>query len=129
MHPVLTTHANLHANTAARASQMISETAQLAAQPPNPATLTEGFALAAAAYSRTAALQNAWMNDWTKWAAYAQSLQGVDTVPKYVDRIGNITLQAQAQVMTQCKDWAELMDNFGVNYAYLVHQRLSQTGD
>lgn len=127
METPLATTCKLHVDQAARTAQCLQETAQLALKPPSAQGLTEGMDLANASRKRALALQQQWIQDWTDWSSFAQSIEGADTVPKYADRTGNIFLQASALVVTQMGQWSELMDNMSVNYAFWVHRQLDRS--
>ena len=124
MEHILTTTAKLQSETATRTAETVQNTLQLASAPPRPGALAEALELAGASYKRAAVLQIGWLRDWTRWGLYAQSLDGANTVPKYVERVGNIALQAQAQVNAQAAQWSELMDNVGVSYGFWLTRQL-----
>lgn len=124
MEHILTTTAKLQSETATRTAETVQNTLQLASAPPRPGALAEALELAGASYKRAADLQIGWLRDWTRWGLYAQSLDGANTVPKYVERVGNIALQAQAQVNAQAAQWSELMDNVGVSYGFWLTRQL-----
>ncbi|WP_424965212.1 MULTISPECIES: hypothetical protein [unclassified Dinoroseobacter] len=127
MESAFETTAKLQASLATRALTNSRNAAQLAAKPPTADTMAESWELAEATYKRMNALQQSWIKDWSDWISYAQSLDGVDTMPKYVDRTGNIFLQAQAQMVSQASELSELMDNVGVSYAYWISGKLHET--
>ncbi|MDA7427384.1 hypothetical protein PGB28_02855 [Primorskyibacter aestuariivivens] len=124
MEHFLTTTAKLQTEQATRACETLQNTVQLASAPPAPGAMAEVLELAGASYKRAADLQIGWLRDWTRWGLYAQSLDGANTVPKYVERVGNIALQAQAQVNAQAEQWSELMDNVGVSYGFWLTRQL-----
>lgn len=123
--PIATT-AKLQLDQGRRVSEACAQTAQLALQPPKPDAWAEVMELATATQARMASLQMQWIRDWWDWGAYAQSIEGADTVPKFADRTGNIALQAQALTVSQITQFSTLMDNVGVSYSYWVTQQLER---
>ena len=126
MENYLTTAAKLQAESVSRVTNTAKKAAQLAVSPPRPDTLTESWDLAEATYRRVNALQASWVRDWADWMGYAKSLEGANTMPKYVERTGNIMLQAQAQIASQANELSELMDNVSVSYAYWLDQQVTR---
>ena len=125
MESAFETTAKLQASLASRALNQTRDAAQLATQKPSADTLVESWELAEATYKRMNALQQSWIQDWSNWITYAQSLEGANTMPKYVERTGNIFLQAQAQMVSQANEFSELLDNVGVSYAYWISGKLN----
>lgn len=123
--PIATT-AKLQLDQGRRVSEACAQTAQLALHPPKPDALGEVMDLATATQSRMAALQMQWMRDWWDWGAYAQTLEGADTIPKFAERTGNIALQAQALSVAHITQFSTLMDNVGVSYSYWVSRQLDR---
>jgi len=118
----------LQQDQAARVGDIAQKTVRVALQPPRPDALSSAAALTAAALNRTVALQTSCLEDWAKWAEFAQSIQGADTTAKYADRVGNIALQAEALATRQIAQGFELLDNIGVSYAYWLTQQLGGEG-
>ena len=124
MTDVVTQTLSLQTSQMSRAAQTLQRSAVLAAHGPDATVWTEGMELAGATYKRVTEMQKSWLNEWSTWASYAQSLQGADTVPKYFERIGNIALQAQTQMNTQTTEMSELMDNIAVSYSYWLERKI-----
>lgn len=99
-------------------------TAKVAASGPKTERFFEAMELASASAQRFQAMQAGWLSAWGDWLGYASTLEGADTVPKYMERVGNIGLRAQAQVAQQMNDTANLMENMSVNYAYWLAQQV-----
>lgn len=70
-------------------------------------------------------MQSGWAESWAKWAEYASALPQADTIPKYMERAGNIILQAQAQITAQVNDLTELSENLSVSYSYWVARQVT----
>lgn len=126
MEHIVATTVKLHTSEAARFVQTIQDASQFATRPPEGQAIGEGIELFNATMHRAAQLQKSWMQDWMNWAQYAQTLQGADTVPKYVERTGNIVLQAQAQLASQANEFSELWDNIAVNMGFWVKQQIDK---
>jgi hypothetical protein len=126
MYEIAETAAKLQTAETMRLARAAQNTAQMCMTPPKDGTVQEAVALASATVERAAQMQQNWMKAWFGWATYAQSLQGADTVPKFVERSGNIVLQAQSQMMQQANEMTELMENAGVSYAYWVSRQLER---
>ena len=129
MDAYLKTTTKLQADTVSRASETAQKAAKLAVMRQLADSFVDCGELIEATYKRTHALQVSWVKDWSNWVGYAKSIEGANTVPKYVDRTGNIFLQAQAQLTSQASEMSELMDNIGVSYAYWLNRQLAKHQD
>lgn len=122
----VTTTAKLQMDQTRRVAEACQQSAQLALHPPTPDAWAEMFELALAAQGRLADLNRQVLADWWRWGEYAGSIEGADTVPKFADRTGNIALQAQALTVSHISQFAALMDNVGISYAYWVDQQVQR---
>jgi hypothetical protein len=111
-----------------RTGQMVQDTAKLALTSPHPLAFAGAAALGRAAMERVSVLQKGWVRDWMEWAAYAQSITGADTLPKFAEHAGNIVVRAQAQVTNQMTAITDVSENFAVNYSYWVARQLEERG-
>ncbi|MEL6520786.1 MAG: hypothetical protein AAFQ66_07465 [Pseudomonadota bacterium] len=116
----------LQQTQALRAAEIMQNTAKFCTKPPSMETFFEVSELAQASFKRSTALQASWMQAWMDWAAFSGSIKGADTVPKYFDRLNNIALQADAQMVSQVQEFAELVDNIGVSYAHWLSQQVTK---
>lgn len=126
MKDIVSTGYHLQTDTMGRAMKAAELSAKVAMSEPRAERFFEAWELAAASAERVQVMQARWMTAWGDWLSYASTLEGADTVPKYVERVGNIALRAQAQVAQQVNDSSNLMENLSVNYAYWLAQ---QVGD
>jgi hypothetical protein len=106
-----------------RGLEMAECATRLAAHKPDPVVWVEGMALAEAAAMQAMQLQQGWVRAWGDWFVYANTLQGVDTIPKLVERSNNIVLQAGATALNQAQQASELMDNIAVSTAFWLRQQ------
>lgn len=109
---------------AQRCAKLAQDTARLAMRPPEPSTFSELVELGRASADRMTALQKGWLRDWSDWAAYAGSIAGADTVPKFTERAGNIALRAEAQLQKQINQTTDLGENILVSYGFWLSKRL-----
>jgi len=124
MKDILPQTLKINTDTMMRLATNARQTGELAMKQPREDAMQEGMALALSTVQRCATLQKTWIDAWANWAEYAGSLEGADTVPKYAERIGNIGLRAQAQMVTQLNDLTELSENLSVSYAYWISQQV-----
>lgn len=118
--------ASLPATHAHRTAQMLRDTAKLAVTSQDPQTLVGATQLGRAAMERVSALQKGWVQDWMDWAAYARSITGADTLPKFAEHAGNIAVRAQAQMTNQMTALTDVSENLTVNYGYWVARQLEE---
>lgn len=124
MRDVVPNAMKIHSDNTARMAHTLQQTAAVAMKPPEMARIQEAMNLATATVARYQTMQSNWMQAWSDWAAYAGTLDGVDTVPKLMERVGNIGLRAQAQIASQNNDLANLNENVSVSYLYWLSQQL-----
>ena len=126
-HPAATA-LRVQADAAARATDTARKGAQLALSGSiaDMGTMAEATALGLAAFRRGMAMQKTWIDGWQAWARYAQTVEASDTVPKFVERSGNVALQAEAQLIAQARDVSELMDNVAVSYGWWLTRTLER---
>lgn len=123
-HP--TSALDLPATHLTRAADMAQKCARLAMEARGHEALAEAVNLNRAAADRVSALQATWADQWRAWYDYASALPDVNTLPKYLDRSGNIALQAQAQMVSQLSDLSELYENMTVSYSYWLSKQLDK---
>lgn len=112
-----------------RAAKTAQVTAEMSMKVPSAERFYEALDLATATTKRFQAAQASWMSAWMDWAEYAGTLDGADTVPKYVERVGNIALRAQNQMAVQANDMSNLMENLNVSYSYWLAQQVERKED
>jgi len=124
-----TTALNLQANSAKRLTEGTAQIGMaLLTAPAKPDRMAEWQALNRAAMERAGTLQKSWMQGWLDWVDYTETLAGADTVPKFMERVGNIGLRAQAQMVKQVNDSAELLDNVFVSFSWWAAQQMEKDG-
>ena len=124
MSDMLPTTMRLQTETLNRSLEHTRMLGALAMSPPDMGRFAEMFELASASAKRMQAMQAGWVEAWMDWSDYATTLEGADTVPKYVDRLSNIMLRAQTQMATQASDMSNLVENVSVSYGYWLSQQL-----
>jgi len=107
-----------------RSAEVLRNTAKLSRTMPNPTAASELMELAQSAADRSREMQASWMQDWAGWLEFAGSIQGANTVPKYMDRLNNIFLQADAQRASQLQEFSELVENINVSYAHWLSRQV-----
>ena len=109
-----------------RAADMAHKCTRLAMSARGHEAIAEAVNLNRAAADRVSTLQSTWADQWKAWYDYASALPDVNTLPKYLDRTGNIALQAQAQMVSQMSDISELYENMTVSYSYWLSKQLEK---
>ncbi len=115
-------------NAQSRAWHNLQATWRLAPVSSAPATWMSLVALQQASAQKLLEQQNEWMNDWRDWWNTAQQLPRANTVSKLLEQEFDLALRMVQIYSNQAVNWANLQENFEVNYGHWAHQQAKAIG-
>ncbi|MFN9708275.1 MAG: hypothetical protein ACK53K_07185 [Burkholderiales bacterium] len=88
-----------------------------------PATWISLVTLQQASAQKLLEQQHEWMNDWRDWWNTAQQLPRANTVSKLLEQEFDLALRMVQIYSNQAVNWANLQENFEVNYGHWANQQ------